>query len=307
MSLQITGGVMTAFTRVMVCGVLALCLGVLFVSNSLAQNGYGIRSTNTAIAGATTGDSVQINATGPSTALILRSTLTLNGKNVTSSLQPDGTGSMSGTVSGLMVGANTFQLYAMKGQTTPVATLIIERATAPAIACSAIPSLTGFPVQPVGNVGGTTITSAGLTAATQTLPEHCLVRGGTQQRIGTDGVQYANLFEIRLPSAWNGRFLFTGGGGTEGSVPTATGGLAQGFATATQDGGHENSVLTAAGKSTLDFYLEPSAFQANVNTSIDKTYQTAQYLIAQYYGRSADRNYFNGCSTGRSEEHTSEL
>src|ERR1043166_1730925 len=114
MSLQITGGVMTAFTRVMVCGVLALCLGVLVVANSLAQSGYAIRSTNTAIAGATTGDSVQINATGPSTALILRSTLTLNGKNVTSSLQPDGTGSMSGTVSGLVVGPNTFLLYAMK-------------------------------------------------------------------------------------------------------------------------------------------------------------------------------------------------
>ncbi len=205
---------------------------------------------------------------------------------------------MSGTVSGLVVGSNTFQLFAMKGQTTPVATLIIERATAPAIACSAIPSLTGFPVQPVGNVGGTAITSAVLTAATQTLPEHCLVRGGTQQRIGTDGVQYANLFEIRLPTAWNGRFLFTGGGGQEGSVPAATGGLAQGFATATQDGGHENSVLIAAGKSTQDFFLEPSAFQAHARTSIDKTYQTAQYLIAQYYGRSADRNYFNGCSTG---------
>jgi hypothetical protein len=201
-------------------------------------------------------------------------------------------------VSGLVVGSNTFQLYAMKGQTTPVATLIIERATAPAIACSAILNLTGFPVQPVGNVGGTTITSAVLTAATQTLPEHCLVRGVTQQRIGTDGVQYGNLFEVRLPTNWNGRFLFTGGGGTEGSVPAATGGLAQGFATATQDGGHENSVLTAAGKSTLDFYLESSAFQANANTSIDKTYQTAQYLIAQYYGRGADRNYFNGCSTG---------
>jgi feruloyl esterase len=189
-------------------------------------------------------------------------------------------------------------LYAVKGQTTPVATLVIERATTAGIACNTIPSLTGFPVQPVGNVGGTTITSAVLTAATQTLPEHCLVRGGTQQRTGTDGVQYANLFEIRLPSAWNGRFLFTGGGGTEGSVPTATGGLAQGFATATQDGGHENSILTAAGKTSLDFFLESSAFRAHADTSIDKTYQTAQYLIAQYYSRGADRNYFNGCSTG---------
>ena len=290
---------MTGSTKPTVCVLVVLWLGVLFVPNLAADTSFAIRSPNTALSGAITTDSVQINITGPSTALILRSTLMLNGKNVTWSLQPDGTaGSMTGTVSSLVVGANTFQLFAMKGQTTPVATLVIERATAPAIACSAILSLTGFPVQPVGNVGGTTITSAVLTAATQTLPEHCLVRGVTQQRIGTDGVQYGNMFEVRLPTAWNGRFLFTGGGGTEGAVPAATGGLAQGFATATQDGGHENSVLTAAGKSTLDFFLEPSAFQAHADTSIDKTYQTAQYLIAQYYSRGADRNYFNGCSTG---------
>jgi feruloyl esterase len=298
------GVVMTGFTRALLCGVAGLALTVLSASNSPAQTGFAIRSTDTAIAGATTADSVQITVTGPSTPLLLRSTLLLNGKNVTWALQPDGTGSMSGTVSGLVVGSNTLKLYALKGQLTPVATLIVERATTPqglvpvSSLCSGLARLTGFPVQPVGNVAGTIITSAVLTAATQTLPEHCLVRGSTQQRIGTDGVQYANLFEVRLPSAWNGRFLFTGGGGTEGSVPAATGGLAQGFATATQDGGHENSVLTAAGKSTLDFFLEPSAFQAHADTSIDKTYQTAQYLITQYYGRGPDRNYFNGCSTG---------
>src|ERR1700741_4026847 len=103
---------MTAFTKGMVCGVLALGLGLLFGSSSRAQS-YAIRSTNTAIAGAAAGDSVGVNVTGPSTALTLRSTLTLNGKNVTSALQPDGTGSMSGTGSGLVGGSNNFQMYAM--------------------------------------------------------------------------------------------------------------------------------------------------------------------------------------------------
>ena len=286
------------WTKTILSILVALSVDALLATSSPADVGYAIRSTNTPLSGAVTSDSVQINVTAPSTALILRSTLTLNGKNVSSALQPDANGSMSGTVSGLQIGSNVFKLFVTKGTLAPAATLIIERATGPTLACSAISSLTGFPVQPVGNVGGTTITSAVLTAGTQTLPEHCLVRGVTQQRIGTDGVQYGNLFEVRLPTSWNGRFLFTGGGGTEGSLPAATGGLAQGFATATQDGGHESSVLAAAGKSALDFFLEPSAFQAHADTSIDKTYQTAQYLIAQYYGRSADRNYFNGCSTG---------
>ena len=91
---------MAAFTKATVSCVVALWLGALFVSNALAQTGYAINSPNTAISGATTSDSVQINITAPSTALILRSTLNLNGKNVTWALQPNGTGSMSGTVSG---------------------------------------------------------------------------------------------------------------------------------------------------------------------------------------------------------------
>src|SRR6185312_3035862 len=177
---------MSVFTRTILSILVAVFVDALLATSSPADLGYAIRSTNTPLSGAVTSDSVQINVTAPSTALILRSTLTLNGKNVSSALQPDANGSMTGTVSGLQVGSNVFKLFVTKGTLTPAATLIIERATAPAIACSAIPSLTGFPVQPVGSVGGTTITSAVLTAATQTLPEHCLVRGVTQQRIGTD-------------------------------------------------------------------------------------------------------------------------
>ena len=41
---------MNGFTKVMMYGVLALCLGVLFVSNSLAQTGYTITSLNTPLA-----------------------------------------------------------------------------------------------------------------------------------------------------------------------------------------------------------------------------------------------------------------
>ena len=49
--------------------------------------------------------------------------------------------------------------------------------------------------------------------------------------------------QLPLPSAWNGRFMMQGGGGSEGSVPTATGTIggspgipevANGYATASQ-------------------------------------------------------------------------
>ena len=82
---------MTACARATVCAVVAFSLGVLCVSNSAAATGFAIRSPNTTLSGATTSDSVQINVTGPSTPLILRSILMMNGKNVTSALQPDTT------------------------------------------------------------------------------------------------------------------------------------------------------------------------------------------------------------------------
>ena len=57
------------------------------------------------------------------------------------------------------------------------------------------------------------------------LPDHCQVQGIINKRVGTDGFPYGDRFEVRLPTPfeWNGRFMFQGGGGTEGAVPPAMG------------------------------------------------------------------------------------
>src|SRR5690349_4162218 len=69
------------------------------------------------------------------------------------------------------------------------------------------------------------------------LPAHCQVQGVINPRVGVDGVKYGDIFELRLPANWNGRFMFQGGGGTEGALPpaygvagTATPTLAKGYA-----------------------------------------------------------------------------
>ena len=291
---------------------------------------YGIQSLNTPLADfVETGDSVRINVTAPSTSAVIRAALVLNGRNVMSALQPDGSpGSLTGTVAGLQTGVNVFQLFSTKTSRVPVAELRVVRATTPALACAALASLSGFPVQASGTTGGTTITLAQLNPATggaNPLPEHCQIQGMLQDRLGVSGVAgtpsfnsaqpYGTRFEVRLPTKWNGRYMLQGGGGTEGNLPAATGSqtgtasvpmLRQGWAVASQNGGHTNSQLPATTPATATtpsilqqnmFFPDAQAVKDWAYNSIDVTTQTAKFLIDAYYGREPDRSYFVGCST----------
>jgi hypothetical protein len=173
----------------------------------------------------------------------------------------------------------------------------------PETACANLANLTDFPVTPTQitlakwNPNGTT------TANNVPLPDHCQIQGIINQRIGIDGFPYGTRFEVRLPTPaeWNRRFMFQGGGGTEGAVPAATGSagtlsptLAHGWAVASQNGGHQNSELP----NSLQFALDPQAVIDHAYGSIDVTTQTAKFLIRTYYGKRPDYSYSVGCSTG---------
>src|SRR5262249_54446672 len=91
------------------------------------------------------------------------------------------------------------------------------------------------------------IISAVAVVASDTLPAHCQVTGALDERTGIDGKPYAIGFEVRAPDAWNGKFFFQGGAGTNGVIVPATGNLlnaptgtalALGYAVASTDGGH---------------------------------------------------------------------
>ncbi|HZF18279.1 MAG TPA: tannase/feruloyl esterase family alpha/beta hydrolase [Burkholderiales bacterium] len=319
--------VLHASARVLL-GAFALSAGIFLAPRSQAHQddplSYSLAAPGAPLGGYVTSDTVTVDIGGPARAL-RRAVLTLNGRDVTRALGPgDSAGSMTASVSGLSVGSNTFRLYESKGSREPVAMLVIERATAPAVACEALAAFTGFPIQPSGAVGGTTITLARLnpaqTTGTNPLPEHCQIQGILQSRTGVSGPfstpqAYGTSFEVRLPTAWNGRYMFQGGGGTEGSLPAATGSqtgtagfpeLRNGWAVASQNGGHQTSLLpptlpaTASSPSILQvnmFFTDPQAVKDWAYNSIDVTTQTANYLIDAYYGRAADRSYFVGCST----------
>ncbi len=153
---------------------------------------------------------------------------------------------------------------------------------------------------------GTTASSEHIAAGTQRPPgvttgdmlvEHCRVTGSMNPRTGSDGKPYAIGFELRLPSDWNGRFLFQGGGGNDGVVRPAVGpqatptyALNRGFAVVTTDAGHQGT--------TAAFGADLQARVDHAYNSYDKVAVTAKSLIQTYYRKPADRSYFVGCSGG---------
>jgi poly(3-hydroxybutyrate) depolymerase len=143
------------------------------------------------------------------------------------------------------------------------------------------------------------------------LPEHCEIMGKINERTGANGQQYATKFHLRLPTAWNGRFFFEGGGGSNGNLGNAFGNLqgqqrtpalALGYAVASQDSGHDNQSNNDPNRNgTGTFGFDPQARLDFGYNSYDQVTQVAKALIARYYGRAPDRSYYVGCSEGGRE------
>ena len=135
------------------------------------------------------------------------------------------------------------------------------------------------------------------------IPSYCRVEGELDRRVGKGGVHYAIGFAVSLPDRWNGRFLFQGGGGFNGSVlpplGTAAAGdtpaLARGFAVVSTDDGHKGTIWDTS------FMADQEAALDFANDTVPKVTRTAKAIVAQYYGKPAAHSYFAGCSTGGRE------
>ena len=137
--------------------------------------------------------------------------------------------------------------------------------------------------------------------ATAQAPAHCLVKGKMKERTSpVDGASYAIGFEIRMPQAWNGRFLHQANGGLDGSVVTALGAvsgaapvspaLVQGFAVLSSDAGHPAP--------TPFFGVDPQARLDYGYQAVGTLTPMAKNLIKSAYGKGPDRSYIAGCSNG---------
>ena len=149
----------------------------------------------------------------------------------------------------------------------------------------------------------TEISSAVLNAATATAPEHCEVTGAIDQRASrVDGQTYAIKFHLRLPTAWNERFFYTGGGGTDGNLGSAlVPQLNQGYAVVSTDSGHDNALNTSVVAGTFQFGFDPQARSDYGYNGPAEVTEKAKALIKEYYGRKPRYSYFVGCSEGGRE------
>jgi hypothetical protein len=135
-----------------------------------------------------------------------------------------------------------------------------------------------------------TITLARIVEVNGAAPRYCYVRGTIPP-----GIVYH--VQLPLPSDWNGRFLKYGDGTKDGDLDFADHRLAEGYAVANSNMGHDAGSEPGAWfafdnrQAELDFGYRAVHLTANAGKA----------LVAAYYERPAARSYFEGCSTGGRE------
>lgn len=174
---------------------------------------------------------------------------------------------------------------------------------APVMQCA---DLAGVSLENAQIVSASKVTSAG--------ESHCHVIGVINKRVSVqdpDHFTYGIGFEINLPDVWEGRFEMQGGGGTDGSLADPQGSLGQelanGWAVASDDGGHEdlpgnpalgwtNDDPNAGG--TAHFGIDEQARIDYGYNGIAQTTTVSKQIIARYYGQGPQYSYLIGCSNG---------
>lgn len=141
---------------------------------------------------------------------------------------------------------------------------------------------------------GATVTKATLVAATATVPEYCIVLGEMSQDLD---------FEVRMPTDWNQRTVFTGGGGFDGVIAdpgffltSFSPGLPnRGYATIATNHGH--NAATAPGAT---FALDAEMLNEYAYLAVPRVLAPAKAILRQRYGDAflSTKMVYEGCSGG---------
>ena len=138
-------------------------------------------------------------------------------------------------------------------------------------------ALPGLRITEAESIAADSVRPPGVTAG-PLLAAHCRIQGRMNERTGIDGKPYHIGFELRLPTQWNGRLLYQGGGGNDGVIRPAVGpqaapgyALNRGFAVVTTDAGHQGP--------DASFGFDPIARTDNAYAAHDRVAVTAKELL----------------------------
>lgn len=137
-------------------------------------------------------------------------------------------------------------------------------------------------------VGEATLTSAELVAANGAVGEHCKVTGELHTTL---------KFAAKLPTTWNKKLLYTGGGGWDGAIADLTlspSGTTGGYVTVGSNGGHSDPTGAV-------FLNNPQAQKDFGYLQIHSVLEVVKQVVRKRYGTDAERYYFEGCSNGGRE------
>lgn len=132
-----------------------------------------------------------------------------------------------------------------------------------------------------------TILSANIIPAQGATPAYCYVRG-------LSGPATHYHVQLPLPSNWNARFLQWGDGGKDGDLDFANHRLAEGYAVANSNTGHDNAVEPG---SQFGFNNRQAEIDFGYR-SVHLTVMAGKALAQAYYRSEPSYSYFEGCSTG---------
>lgn len=132
-----------------------------------------------------------------------------------------------------------------------------------------------------------TILSAQIMPAQGSTPAYCYVRG-------LSGPATHYHVQLPLPGNWNARFLQWGDGGKDGDLDFANHRLAEGYAVANSNTGHDNAVEPG---SQFGFNNRQAEIDFGYR-SVHLTVMAGKALAQAYYRSAPSYSYFEGCSTG---------
>lgn len=255
---------------------------------ALAASGYEFETVSFPAGAA---DAVTLRISAPSAALVLRSTVLLNGRNVTSLFVPvAGTSAMTATVPGLVNGSNVLQLLTGKTTTAPMAEVrvqVISQADCNAAKLGSSIEASASS-EPVSNI---TLNAPTWTNASSSNQAFCRVNGAMAP---VDPAAPPINFGVTLPSRWAYRYAQMGGGGMNGSIPALAGAdyNNRGMATAGSDSGHTTGTAWAVNDESMKNlgYMQ-----------MKKTYDAAQVIQQRAYGAVPKYKYWFGTSQGGRE------